>query len=188
MDPRTTPYFATAFRGLLGAPAPTAGPSPDPRSSLSDADLALVQLAAAMTRGRAPSPQTFQAAPTFAVGPSGPSAPAPFASDGGIEPYRTLQRLLQNAGAPDAIEVQPLPDPRGNIPGTDIPDRGQPEDATAQPFSQPDGAVDLGISRGKVPNIDLLMELLRIPQDVLPFGAAPTPLRLDVSRQGFRGA
>lgn len=48
--------------------------------------------------------------------------------------------------ARDQVDVEPLPDARGNIPGTSIPDFGVPEDAT-QYLGQPPRSYDFRIRK-----------------------------------------
>jgi hypothetical protein len=103
----------------------------------------------------------------FGLAPTVPQQPA-------ISPV-LLQLLAQMAR--DKVETDPLVDPRGNIPGTNIPDRGVPE-AAREKFPKRDFDVDLGIERfGKPdPNLDRGMELPSIHQGR---GSAPTrPMRL----------
>jgi hypothetical protein len=67
----------------------------------------------------------------------------------------------------DKVETDPLPDPRGNIPGTDTPDRSEPE-SWSSPFVTPNYDVDLGIERKPDPNLDRNMTLPSILQAPVP--------------------
>lgn len=63
---------------------------------------------------------------------------------------------------------------RGNIPGTNIPDEGRPEDATGT-HVEPDSA-DFGILRWPDPSMDRQMVLPGIPQNPPPIQVIPPPL------------
>ncbi|HUA55718.1 MAG TPA: hypothetical protein VMB81_26270 [Candidatus Sulfotelmatobacter sp.] len=79
------------------------------------------------------------------------------------------------AAAPrDDVQVEPLPNFRGTIPGTDIPDVGQPEDATAIPnyHARPD--VDMTIERTP-PLVDPDMVWPTIPQNPSPWALPSLP-------------
>lgn len=90
----------------------------------------------------------------FGLAPTVPQQPA-------IPPV-LLQLIAQMAR--DKVEAEPLPDPRGNIPGTNIPNRGMPEGAYEK-FRKVDYGVDPNIHI-KLPdaNLDPEMELDSIPQ------------------------
>jgi len=105
--------------------------------------------------GRPISPFDF-----FSLAPPAQRQPA-------MPPPALLQLIAQMAR--DQVETGPLPDPRGTIPGTGIPDRSEPE-SWSSPFVTPNYKVDLGIERKPDPNLDRDMELPSIPQ-----APSPTP-------------
>jgi hypothetical protein len=72
-----------------------------------------------------------------------------------------LRNLMRRspAAAPrtrrDDVQIDPLPDPKGNIPGTNIPDEGRPEDATGTGLEwRPDPNVEPGIG-AVFPDLDI---------------------------------
>ena len=104
----------------------------------------------------------------------GPPPAPPF---GGLYPgdvlvsrnYFTSGEDPQPRAAPrDGVDAQPLPDFRGNIPGTDILDEGRPEDATASRIDsdryEPDRNMDRAMERRTLPQGPFSWRLLRRPR------------------------
>jgi len=112
--------------------------------------------------------------------PSTAMAPGTFVRSGD-----TVGSILSSSPDRD-IQTEPLPPPTPNIPGTDIPDRGIPEDARRRPLGPtpnehadegiavgpPDRNVDPGIDRPRIPQ-DKITPGLRSPEDP----AARKPIR-----------
>jgi hypothetical protein len=95
------------------------------------------------------------------IDPSTAAAPGTFIRSGD-----TVGSIL-NPSADSDIQTEPLPPPTRNIPGTDIPDRGIPENARRRPLGPtPNEHADEGITVGPPDaNIDTGIDRPRIPQD-----------------------
>ncbi|HUA55720.1 MAG TPA: hypothetical protein VMB81_26280 [Candidatus Sulfotelmatobacter sp.] len=89
--------------------------------------------------------------------------------------------LIRPMAGAATVGAAPLPDFRGTIPGTDIPEVGQPEDATASPFYHAEGDVDTAIER-QPPNryTDPGIRRYTIPQDRGPFDPPALPPDIDI--------
>ena len=76
----------------------------------------------------------------------------------------------------DRVDAESLPRPRGNVPGTDVPDIGVPEDATEY-LGHPPKTLDTGIgARMPQSSIDPRMRILRPPEPIDEIVRMPPPM------------